>query len=58
MARSRCGVTIRSDDQSILPRAARERRRLSSRRSAQIQNAIARLHIEKQGNRLRSFVLN
>src|ERR1700735_5217868 len=51
-------VAIGSDDQSILSRVARERGRLSSRSGAQIQNSITRLHVEKQRDRLRSFVVN
>ena len=37
---------------------AHQRRRLSSRRRAQIQHALARLYVQQQRHGLRSFILN
>src|SRR5580704_17425138 len=52
------GVKLRRDDQSILSCGAGERWRLSSRSSAQIQNPVTGLRVEKQRDGLRGFVLN
>jgi hypothetical protein len=51
-------MAVGGHDQPIFSGSARQGWRFSPRSSAQIEDPVARLHIEKQGDRLRCFVLN
>jgi hypothetical protein len=51
-------VAVRGDDEAVFASGANERRGFSAGRGAEIEDAVAPLHCEKQGHCLGSFVLD